>query len=85
MAPASILDKPLDGFSLVNVTGTCAKGFFLANIERAKISNVKVTGFAGSLLNINNVSGIGLAGAAKIEAPKVPVAVVAAEKPYQLH
>jgi polygalacturonase len=78
-------DKPLDGFSLVNVTGTCAKGIFLANIKRAKISNVKVTGFAGSLLNINNVTGIGLAGAAKIDAPKVPDPVVSPEKPYQLH
>ena len=78
-------DKPLDGFSLVNVSGTCAKGIFLANIKRAKISNVKVTGFAGSLLNINNVTGIGLAGAATIDAPKVPDPVVAPEKPYQLH
>jgi polygalacturonase len=79
------LDKPLDGFSLVNVTGTCAKGIFLANIKRAKISNVKVTGFAGSLLNINNVTGIGLTGAAQIDAPKIPDAVAAPEKPYQLH
>ncbi len=78
-------DKPLDGFSLVNVTGTCAKGIFLANIKRAKVSNVKVTGFAGSLLNINNVTGVGLTGAAQIDAPKIPDAVVAPEKPYQLH
>jgi polygalacturonase len=78
-------DKPLDGFSLVNVTGTCAKGIFLANIKRAKISNVKVTGFSGSLLNTNNVTGIGLAGAAQIDAPKVPDPVVAPEKSYQLH
>lgn len=78
-------DKPLDGFYLVNVTGTCAKGIFLANIKRAKISNVKITGFAGSLLNINNVTGIGLTGAAQIDAPKVPDPVVTPEKPYQLH
>jgi polygalacturonase len=78
-------DKPLDGFSLVNVTGTCAKGIFLANIKRAKISNVKVTGFAGPLLNINNVTGIGLTGATKIDAPKIPDPVVTPEEPYQLH
>jgi polygalacturonase len=78
-------DKPLDGFSLVNVTGTCAKGIFLANIKRARISNVKVTGFTGSLLNINNVTGIGLAGATQIDAPKLPDPVAAPEKPYQLH
>jgi hypothetical protein len=77
--------KPLDGFALTNVTGTCGKGIFLANIKRARISNIKVTGFAGPLLNINNVTGIGLTGATQIEAPKAPDAIPAPEKPYQLH
>lgn len=77
--------KPLDGFSLTNVTGTCAKGIFLANIRHAKIADVKVTGFAGPLLNIKNVTGVGLAGAAQIEVPKVPDPIVAPEKPYKLH
>jgi polygalacturonase len=77
--------KPLDGFTLANISGTCAKGIFLANINNAKISNIKVTGFAGPLLNINNVTGIGLTGAAQMDAPKVPDPIVAPEKPYQLH
>jgi polygalacturonase len=77
--------KPLDGFTLSNVTGTCAKGIFLANIKHAVISNIKVTGFTGPLLNVNNVTGTGLAGAAKLDAAKLPDPIPALETPYQLH
>ena len=77
-------NKPLDGFTLANVTGTCAKGVSLANIKNADIRDIKVTGFAGPLLGVHNVSGHGLEGAAQIEGPKVPEPVVAA-KPYELH
>jgi len=77
-------DKPLDGFSLVNVTGTCAKGISLANARRVDIRNIKVTGFTGPLIGIHNVTGKGLEGAATIPAPKVPEPVVAPE-PYRLH
>jgi polygalacturonase len=77
--------KPLDGFTLSNVTGTCAKGIFLANIKHAVISNIKVTGFTGPLLNVSNVTGTGLAGAAKLDAAKLPDPIPAPETPYQLH
>jgi len=77
--------KPLDGFSLVNVTGTCGKGIFLANVKHARIADIKVTGYSGALLNINNVTGIGLAGAAKLEPSKLPDPIPAPDKPYQLH
>jgi polygalacturonase len=77
--------KPLDGFVLSNVTGTCAKGIFLANINHARIANVKVTGFSGSLLNIDNVTGVGLTGAAKIEPAKLPDPIPAPAQPYELH
>jgi len=79
--------KPLVGFSLVNVTGTCAKGITLANMKDVVIRNVKVTGFDGPLLSIDNVTGVGLAGAAKIDPakmPKIPDAVPEPEKPYEL-
>jgi polygalacturonase len=79
--------KPLVGFSLTNVTGTCAKGIALANMKDVVIRNVKVTGFDGPLLSISNVTGSGLAGAATIDPakmPKVPDAVPAPEKPYEL-
>lgn len=76
--------KPLDGFSLTNVTGTCAKGISLANVRKAVIHDIKVTGFTGPLLGIHNVAGKGLQGATTIEAPKVPDPVAAPAQPYQL-
>lgn len=77
--------KPVDGFALMNVTGTCGKGIFLANMRRVEIANVKVTGYAGSLVNIVNVTGTGLHGAATIEAPKAVEPVAAPAEPYRLH
>jgi hypothetical protein len=77
--------KPLDGFALVNVTGTCAKGISLANIKNAEVRNIQVTGYTGPLIGINNVSGTGLEGAAQIDPPKLPEAIQAPVKPYQLH
>jgi hypothetical protein len=79
--------KPLVGFSLTNVTGTCATGITLANTKNAMIRNVKVTGFTGPLLSIVNVTGVGLSGAASIDPakmPKVPDPVAAPATPYQL-
>jgi polygalacturonase len=64
--------KPLQGFSLINVTGTALKGITLANIVGAKIQDIKVTGFTGPLIGINNVSGSGLKGAVTIDPPKLP-------------
>jgi hypothetical protein len=99
--------KPLDGFSLTNVTGTCGtipapavkpRGFpdkipamiTLANINHAVLSGIKVTvgNFKGPLLATSNVTGTGLAGAAKIDAgdmPKVPDPILPPAEPYKLH
>ncbi len=52
--------KPLVGFSLVNVTGICTNGISLANITDAKLKNINVTGYQGSLLMQTNVQGSGL-------------------------
>ena len=79
--------KPLIGFSLINVTGTCKSGITLANMKDVVVRQVKVTGFDGPLLSIDSVTGVGLAGAAKIDPakmPKVPEAVAEPEKPYEL-
>lgn len=79
--------KPLIGFSLTNVTGTCKSGIALANMKSVVIRNVKVTGFDGPLLSIDNVTGVGLAGAAKIDPtkmPRVPEPVAEPEKAYEL-
>ncbi len=80
--------KPLIGFSLSNVSGTCARGIALANVKNAAIRNIKVTGFTGPLLSIDNVTGSGLAGAAKIDEgkmPKAPEPVAEPAAPYRLH
>ncbi len=81
-------EKPLVGFSLTNVTGTCKTGIELANMRNVVIRNIKVTGFEGPLISIDNVTGVGLAGAAMIDAakmPKAPAPIPEPEKPYQLH
>ncbi|MBD0295372.1 MAG: right-handed parallel beta-helix repeat-containing protein, partial [Flavisolibacter sp.] len=78
-------DKPLEGFTLSHVTGTCAKGISLANIKKATLSNIHVTGYTGPLLSIHNVTGKGLEGAVTIEGPKVPDPIAASTTPYQLH
>jgi polygalacturonase len=78
-------DKPLDGFVLMNVSGTAAAGIKLANVRNASIRNVRVTGVAGPLLAIHNATGKGLEGAATIDGPKVVDAVPPPAQPYTLH
>jgi polygalacturonase len=64
--------KPLDGLSLTNVTGACAKGIALANVQNAEIRHVQIAGYTGPLIGVNNVTGHGIEDAAKIDAPKIP-------------
>jgi polygalacturonase len=52
--------KPLAGFSLANITGTCTNGISLANITGAKLKNINVTGYQGQLITKTNVQGSGL-------------------------
>jgi polygalacturonase len=59
--------KPLVGFAFRNVTGTCAKGIYLANTRHAAIQDVRVTGVSGPLLNTDQVTGTGLRGAASFD------------------
>jgi polygalacturonase len=44
-------DKPLDGFKLINVSGTCSKGITLANINKAELKNIHVKVDNGPLLS----------------------------------
>jgi len=76
--------KPLEGFSLTNVTGTCGKGISLANIRHAELKNINVTGFAGPLLSTYNVTGTGLTGAVPLEPKKTPEALPAPVTTYLL-
>ena len=78
-------NKPLDGLSLTDISGTCGKGIFLANIRNAVLRNIEVTGYSGALLNTYNVTGVGLAKAAPLEPTKIPAPIPAPAKPYVLH
>lgn len=53
-------ERPVDGLSLVNISGTCGKGITLANVVNAKLAGISVTGFQGPLLTTSNVTGVGL-------------------------
>lgn len=54
--------KPLQGFSIQNLQGTCGKGMALANIRGAELQNIHVTGYEGPFLTYTNVQGVGLEG-----------------------
>jgi polygalacturonase len=77
--------RPLDGFSLVNVTGVCARGISLANIQHAELRGIAVSGYDGPLLSIANVTGTGLEGAVRLEPAKVPDPLPTPVRPYSLH
>lgn len=77
-------NKPLDGLTLANISGTCGKGISLANVQHAEIKDIQVTGFAGPLLSTFNVSGKGLEGAAPLPRPKLPEPIGPAAMPYVL-
>ena len=77
--------KPLDGFSLIGVSGECAKGIALANVKNAEIRDINVTGLTGPLVSAHNVSGMGIEGAAPIDGPKLPEPIPAPSQPYRLH
>ena len=53
-------EKPVQGLSLENITGTAAKGMNLCHIRDLTLKEIKVTGFSGSLLTKEDVTGTGL-------------------------
>jgi len=52
--------KPLEGFSLVNVSGTCTQGMTLANMTNVVLRHIRAAGYTGPLLTRTNVQGAGL-------------------------
>lgn len=53
-------ERPMDGFTLDNISGTCNRGISLANMTGVKFSNLQVTGYNGPLISTSNVQGTGL-------------------------
>jgi polygalacturonase len=53
-------ERPLDGLTLTNISGNCARGIILANAKNVKFSALNVSGYEGSFMTTRNVEGIGL-------------------------
>jgi len=53
-------EKPLEGLTLHNISGQCAKGISLANTLQANLSDIRVTGYQGNLITATNVTGLDL-------------------------
>lgn len=56
--------RPLDGFTLADISGTCARGISLANMTNVILSAIHVTGYTGPLITAHNVQGTGLGSTA---------------------
>jgi polygalacturonase len=52
--------RPVDGFTLADISGTCSRAISIANMTNVNFSAVKVTGFTGALVKADNVHGTGL-------------------------
>lgn len=77
-------DKPLDGFTLKDITGSAGRGIALVNMKNVTLKGVDVAIAEGPKLAINNVIGRGLEGAAPLSPTARPADVMAAEPPYRL-
>ena len=56
--------RPIDGFTLTDIAGTCTHAITLANMTNVNLSKIRVTGFEGALVTVQNVQGKGLDAAA---------------------
>jgi polygalacturonase len=53
-------ERPIDGFLLADVQGTCGKAMNMANMKNVALSGIKVTKYQGPLLMENNLEGTGI-------------------------
>jgi polygalacturonase len=52
--------RPVDGFTLADVQGTCNHAITMANMKNVSLSGIKVTNYQGPLLTESHVEGTGL-------------------------
>lgn len=52
--------RPLDGFTLDDISGNCARGISIANMTHVRLAGITVTGFTGPFITAKNVQGAGL-------------------------
>jgi len=77
--------KPIDGLTLSNIAGTCAKGISIANARHVLLRDIHVTGYTGPLLSLANVTGTGLTPHADLTPTPIPTPVPEPATPYKLH
>jgi polygalacturonase len=53
-------ERPIDGFSLADIQGTCEHALNMANMKNVTLSDIKVTNYQGPLLTESHVEGTGL-------------------------
>jgi polygalacturonase len=54
-------ERPIDGFSLDDIQGTCERALNMANMKNVTLSGIKVTNYHGPFLTESHVEGTGLA------------------------
>jgi polygalacturonase len=59
-------EKPLDGLTLSDISGTCERSISLANMVNVNLKNIQVSGYTRPFLATRNVSGTGLENAAPL-------------------
>jgi polygalacturonase len=52
--------RPVDGFTLAHVQGTCDRAITMANMKNVTLSGIKVTNYRGPFLTESHVEGTGL-------------------------
>ncbi len=52
--------RPMDGFTLTDISGTCGRAISIANMTHVAFSGIRVKGFEGPLVAAQNVTGSGL-------------------------
>lgn len=62
-------EKPVEGLTLTNISGTAVRGITLVHVKDAKIANITATVSNGALLATDDTTGTGLEQAVKYTAP----------------
>jgi polygalacturonase len=53
-------ERPIDGLSLTDISGTCGRGITLSHAGHVTLAGIRVTGYSGPLLTADQVTGTGL-------------------------
>lgn len=62
-------ERPVEGLTLADITGTSVKGISLVHVRKAVIRDIHVHGLTGPLLATDDATGSGLDAAVKYSAP----------------